>query len=98
MSDTPRTDAEALNYGRILFTWGPETGKSTEILPADFARQLERENAELSKQLEQAEARIVSNYAKSWELAFGFDKYGVAAWLRSNAPASPTATATTEEN
>lgn len=44
MSDTPRTDAAAVGLGRLLI----EPGKTewTELVPADFARQLERELAD----------------------------------------------------
>lgn len=38
MSDTPRTDAEALK-------WGPHEGVPNVVIPAYFARQLERELA-----------------------------------------------------
>lgn len=40
MSDTPKTDAKA-----IFFGWNPEEGE--EFVQADFARELERENAAL---------------------------------------------------
>ena len=40
VSDTPRTDAEALK-------WGPHEGVMNVVLPAHFARALERENAKL---------------------------------------------------
>ena len=36
MSDTPRTDAEALK-------WGPHDGVMNVVVPAYFARELERE-------------------------------------------------------
>lgn len=39
MSDTPRTDAAALE-------WGPHEGVMNVIIPTDFARTLERELAE----------------------------------------------------
>lgn len=45
MSDTPRTDSALRHIGQ----W--------KVVYVDFARDLERENAELRKQLEQAEAR-----------------------------------------
>lgn len=40
MSDTPKTDAKAQFFG-----WNPEEGE--EFVQADFARELERENAAL---------------------------------------------------
>jgi len=40
VSDTPKTDAKA-----IFFGWNPEEGE--EFVQADFARELERENAVL---------------------------------------------------
>jgi hypothetical protein len=47
---TPLTDAEALKFGRILVTHGPEAGKTTEIIPSEFARQLERQLSERTQQ------------------------------------------------
>lgn len=53
MNDTPRTDAEAVLFGRLMLTPNEPTGKadwrpfeSTELVPAGFARQLERELAD----------------------------------------------------
>jgi len=45
MSDTPRTDAKAQFFG-----FNPDEGE--EFVQADFARELERENAELRERLE----------------------------------------------
>lgn len=45
MSDTPKTDAKA-----IFFGWNPEEGE--EFVQADFARELERENAALRERLQ----------------------------------------------
>lgn len=44
MNDTPRTDAEGVRFARLMVEW-PEPGKAktTELIPADFARELERE-------------------------------------------------------
>jgi hypothetical protein len=60
---TPLTDAAAVGFGRLLVDHGtpdkPEF-KTTELVPADFARQLERELAEAldrcDKALDAAEA------------------------------------------
>ena len=46
MTDTPRTDTAAIGFARILVDHGtPDNPKfeTTEILPSNFARQLERE-------------------------------------------------------
>jgi hypothetical protein len=47
VSDTPKTDAKA-----IFFGWNPEEGE--EFVQADFARELERENAALRAALDAA--------------------------------------------
>jgi hypothetical protein len=47
VSDTPRTDAKAQFFG-----WNPEEGE--EFVQADFARELERENAALRSALVEA--------------------------------------------
>ena len=46
MSDTPLTDAEGVRFARIMIEW-PKPGQQqvTELIPADFARGLERELA-----------------------------------------------------
>jgi hypothetical protein len=41
MMDTPRTDAAAVGFARLLVD--SETAQITEIVPSHFARQLERE-------------------------------------------------------
>ncbi len=46
MSDTPRTDAKAQFFG-----FNPDEGE--EFVQADFARELERENAALRSQIDQ---------------------------------------------
>lgn len=46
MSDTPRTDEKAMFFG-----YNPEEGE--EFVLANFARELERENILLKKELEQ---------------------------------------------
>jgi hypothetical protein len=43
MSDTPRTDAAAIGFARILIDHDKQT--TTELVEANFARQLERELA-----------------------------------------------------
>jgi hypothetical protein len=52
-NDTPRTDAEGVRFARIIIEW-PESGKqkTTELVPADFARQLERELNEAKATIE----------------------------------------------
>ena len=45
MSDTPRTDAAALGFARLLIDH--EKSTTTELVDANFARQLERENWKL---------------------------------------------------
>lgn len=43
---TPRTDAEGVRFARIMIEWTkPHDQQVTELVPADFARQLERELA-----------------------------------------------------
>lgn len=44
MSDTPKTDAEGVRFGRLMIEWPKGKQKTTELIPADFARELEREN------------------------------------------------------
>jgi hypothetical protein len=48
VSDTPKTDGKA-----IFFGWNPEEGE--EFVQADFARELERENAALKAALDAAQ-------------------------------------------
>lgn len=55
MSDTPKTDEATVKFARILIEHNPF--RVTELVPSDFARELERENADLRKQLERAEAK-----------------------------------------
>lgn len=43
VSDTPRTDAEGVRFARIMIEWDKPSDKQvTELIPADFARRLER--------------------------------------------------------
>lgn len=49
MSDTPRTDA------KMMLRW-VDAANRKELIEADFARELERENAMLREELKQAEA------------------------------------------
>ena len=54
-TQTPRTDAAAIGFARLLVDHGtPENPKfeTTEILPADFARELERELATAKSEAE----------------------------------------------
>lgn len=52
MSDTPITDKEWVRFSRLMVEF-PESGgfKTTELVPADFARQLERDRARLIEAL-----------------------------------------------
>jgi len=59
VSDTPKTDAKA-----IFFGWNPEEGE--EFVQADFARELERENAAL-----RAAAVEVCALARVWVTVWG---------------------------
>ncbi len=54
MSDTPRTDAKAQFFG-----FNPDEGE--EFVQADFARELERENAALEKLIIK-EGYIITNF------------------------------------
>lgn len=68
MSDTPRTDK------RIKIE--KKTGTSWQLISADFARELERENAELLKlvgQMEKALQNIVQVVTKSEEIPWLYD-------------------------
>jgi hypothetical protein len=56
MSDTPRTDAKAQFFG-----FNPDEGE--EFVQADFARELERENAALRAVFEAAKAMAHYEYA-----------------------------------
>lgn len=59
MSDTPRTNAKAQ-----LFGWNPDEGE--EFVEADFARELERENAAL-----RSAAVEVCALARVWVTVWG---------------------------
>ena len=56
MSDTPRTDEASLK--EISFAYEYRGLRNTEVVDADFARQLERELAQAKEQLAAREARI----------------------------------------
>lgn len=62
MSDTPRTDEAALGFARILVD--KESGSFTELVDADFARDLERENARLREALEPLAKIPVEEFGK----------------------------------
>lgn len=60
---TPRTDAAAVRFGRLLIDHGtPEAPKftTTELVPADFARQLERELTAAQQEIERLTATIAA--------------------------------------
>ena len=66
MSDTPKTDAKA-----IFFGWNPDEGE--EFVQADFARELERENAALRAALSRIDTVWMNQeeaYADYCEAAF----------------------------
>lgn len=69
MSDTPRTDAA------LESTWG-SINVPTNPIPADFARQLERELAEVTKQRNHLDMLIV-NFCKD-------HKWAAAMWKQQN--------------
>ena len=63
MSDTPRTDAAATGFARLLIDRGTPDNpqfKVTEIIPSDFARTLERRIAELERAASELLAAIQS--------------------------------------
>ena len=55
MSDTPETDAEAVDgidcYGDPLKSWDYKTSKDGEVVPAEFAKRLERQRDEAREEL-----------------------------------------------
>ena len=53
---TPLTDAEGVRFGRIMIDWHYpiERKQVTELIPADFARTIERDRAELMEMLGKA--------------------------------------------
>lgn len=57
MSDTPRTDKAAIGFARILVDH--ETFTTTEIIPSNFARQLERESEAFRQQLNKLEKSVM---------------------------------------
>ncbi len=65
MSDTPRTDSEVAKFGRLVVEY-PVIGKAkvTDIVPTDFARQLERELAE-ARAIADRETKAAIHYSQS---------------------------------
>lgn len=56
---TPRTDTEGVRFARIMVEWTePGKQKTTELIPADFARELELELAEAHKRIAALEDSI----------------------------------------
>lgn len=78
MSDTPRTDAA------LESTWG-SINVPTNPIPADFARQLERELAEVTKQRDRLAEAITHCVLRIKD----YEKY--LAGTRSNPPSSSAA-------
>ena len=58
---TPLTDAEGVRFGRIMIDWHypVERNQVTELIPANFARTLERDRAELIGLLWEARADLI---------------------------------------
>lgn len=54
MTDTPRTDAALLTVDVAFASFDGLVSETKEVIEPDFARQLERENAELRKALDAA--------------------------------------------
>jgi hypothetical protein len=69
MSDTPRTDVESWRENR------------TEVVTADFARQLERELAELRAATIDPKRQVVCMIGEYKQLAFNSRRYE---WLRDH--------------
>ena len=67
MSDTPKTDAKAQFFG-----WNPDEGE--EFVQADFARELERENAALREELKSSRKLVDALIIKA-------DAFDYLAWL-----------------
>ena len=67
MSDTPRTDAKAQFFG-----FNPDEGE--EFVQADFARELERENAALREELKSSRKLVDALIIKA-------DAFDYLAWL-----------------
>ena len=92
MSDTPRTDA-AVREVDVAFVghWGLAS-EPQEFVPPEFARELERENAELRENKERLE-RVILRYAHTEEnlastirgLEFELEKANAALdWLNTH--------------
>lgn len=64
MSDTPETDAEAMDgingYGDPLKSWDYKASKDGEVVPAEFARRLERERNEAWEELARVRKELVA--------------------------------------
>ena len=59
-SDTPRTDMAA------AWMQDTEEGEHREVVSADFARRLERENAELRARIAELEAEVRLEQTRDW--------------------------------
>lgn len=62
MSETPQTDSEAMDgiccYGDPLKSWDYKPSKDGEVVPAEFARKLERERDEARRERDEALQRL----------------------------------------
>lgn len=65
MSDTPRTDAQLLTVKDCSYVAPHPTG---EYVHADFARQLEHENAALRAEIEEAQCVVIGTRLEAREL------------------------------
>lgn len=64
MSETPETDAESMDgidpYGDPLKSWDYKASKDGEVVPAEFARKLERERDEARREIKRLKKELVS--------------------------------------
>ena len=79
MSNTPRTDAAIVRMERL-------DGDIDEVVAAFFARQLERENADLRAQLENTQHCIRPDWAQQLPGAEIFDRAARYEYLRTLNP------------
>lgn len=83
MSDTPRTDAAAIGFARILVD--RETFNVTEIIPADFARTLERTLLQVQGERDRIRQETLEEAAKVVESLLSY-RYGAGGGLYPNLP------------
>lgn len=97
MSDTPRTDKEAIGFVRLLVDHGTRDSPKfdvTEIISSNFARQLERELSAANARIAELEDAVTGFLRYCNEHERGWYSDGVAglaaAYARSTAPSQPT--------